>query len=99
MRDLIDKVLVLKDELDKKEEIIKIKELNDKINNDKELNKLIEEYRVTRNEEIKDKIISNPLYLEYKHTENEVNFIILKIRSELKKITNKDNGCVKNESN
>ena len=95
MEELIEKVNILKEELDKDTNVIKIKNLNKLIKEDKELLDLISKYKITRNEEIKDKIISNQLYLEYKHYENEVNFIILKIRSELKNITNKENGCVK----
>lgn len=95
MEELIEKVNILKNELDKDSNIIKIKDLNNKIKEDKDLLELISKYRITRNEEIKDKIISNPIYLEYKHYENEVNFIILKIRGELKNITNKENGCVR----
>lgn len=95
MNELIEKVDILKKELNKDENIIKIKELNNKLKKDLELQKLIEEYRVTRNEEIREKIISNTLYLEYKHIENEINFIVLKIRSKLKNITSDNNGCVK----
>lgn len=95
MEELIEKVNILKEELDKDTNIIKIKDLNKLIKEDKELLDLISKYKITRNEEIKNKIISNQLYLEYKHYENEVNFIILKIRSELKNITNKENGCVR----
>ena len=40
----------------------------------------------------------NSLYLEYKHYENEVNFIKLRIRKELSKI-NSRRGCIKNEDN
>lgn len=95
MEELIDKINILKNELDKNSNIIKIRELNTMIKQDKELLESIDKYKITRNEEIKNKIISNSLYLEYKHYENEVNFIILKIRSELKGITNKENGCVR----
>lgn len=95
MEELIEKVNILKKELDKDSNIIKIKDLNNIIKDNTELLELISKYKITRNEEIKNKIISDPIYLEYKHYENEVNFIILKIRNELKKITNKENGCVR----
>ena len=95
MEELIEKVNILKEELGKDTNIIKIKNLNKLIKEDKELLDLISKYKITGSEEIKSKIVSNELYLEYKHYENEVNFIILKIRSELKNITNKENGCVK----
>lgn len=95
MEELIEKVNILKKELDKDSNIIKIKDLNNIIKDNTELLELISKYKITRNEEIKNKIISDPIYLEYKHYENEVNFIILKIRNELKNITNKENGCVR----
>ena len=98
MDELIEKVDLLKKELDKNKDIQELKNLNKKIKDDKELLKLIEEYNETRNEEIKEKIKSNELYSKYKHLETEINFLILKIRSELKTINNRS-GCVSHESN
>ncbi len=89
MNELIDKVNNLKESLDSNEEIIKLKEINKKIMEDKELLKDIEEYNRTNNEELKNKIINNSLFREYKHSEAECNFIILEINKKLKEISNK----------
>ena len=90
----MEKVDVLLSELDKQECVVEIKKLNNKLLMNKELLDSIKEYRVTGNEEIKDKIISDELYSKYKHYENEVNFLILNIRSKLKVINDKK-GCIK----
>lgn len=90
----MEKVDILLSELDNQECVKEIKKLNNKLLMDKELLDLIKEYRVTGNEEIKNKIVSNELYSKYKHYENEVNFIILDIRSKLKVINDKK-GCIK----
>ena len=97
MNELIDKVNNLKKSLDENEEIIKLKEINEKIMEDKELLKDIEEYNRTNNEELKNKIINNSLFREYKHSEAECNFIILEINKKLKEISNK--GKCSHENN
>ena len=89
MNELIDKVNSLKEALDSNEKIIKLKEINERIMEDKELLKEIEEYNRTNNEELKNKIINNSLFREYKHNEAECNFIILEINKKLKEISNK----------
>ena len=98
MNELIDAVENLKCTLDNNESIKEIKVLNEEINNNKELLDLINEYRITGNEEIRNKIISNPLYSKYKHLENDINFIILDIRAKLKSINSKK-GCSIHENN
>lgn len=97
MNELIDKVNNLKEALDSNEEIIKLKEINEKIMADKELLKDIEEYNRTNNLELKNKIINNSLFREYKHSEAECNFIILEINKRLKEISNK--GKCRHENN
>ena len=59
MEKLIEVVDNLKKSLDRHEKIIKIKELNKKIKNDKELISLIEKYKLVKDEKIKDKITVN----------------------------------------
>lgn len=90
----MEKVDILLNKLDEQECVKEIKKLNNKLVMNKELLDLIKEYRVTGNEEIKNKIISDEIYSKYKHYENEVNFIILNIRSKLKVINDKK-GCIK----
>ena len=97
MNELIETVDNLKKSLDENEKIIKLKEINKKIMEDKELLKDIEEYNRTNNLELKNKIINNNLFREYKHNEAECNFIILEINKRLKEINNK--GKCNHESN
>jgi cell fate (sporulation/competence/biofilm development) regulator YlbF (YheA/YmcA/DUF963 family) len=93
MNELIDKVNNLKESLDSNEKIIKLKEINELIMQDKELLKDIEEYNRTNNLKLKNKIINNNLFREYKHNEAECNFIILEINKRLKEINNKGKCC------
>ncbi len=97
MNELIETVDNLKKSLDENEKIIKLKEINELIMKDKELLKDIENYNLTKDEEIKMRIINNNLFREYKHNEAECNFIILEINKRLKEISNK--GKCSHESN
>lgn len=74
---IYDKINDLKKELDKDCDIIKIKEIQNKILEDKKLL-----------EDIKDKnnIDNNDLIIEYKHLENLINYKILSINKELREI-------------
>ena len=92
MEELIEKVEQLKSELDSNEHVMRIKELNEVIKKDNELMNLISEYRIKPNEELKMRIYSNPVFAEYKVEENEIQFLILSIRSELNKIKG-SKGC------
>ena len=89
MKELIEKVENLKKELDNSQEVKHIKELNSKINDNKELISLIEKYNETQNESIKEQIINNEFFRGYKLSENEINYIILEINSKLKQISKK----------
>ena len=92
MEELIEKVEQLKSELDSNEHVMRIKELNEVIKKDNELMNLISEYRIKPNEELKMRIYNNPIFAEYKVEENEIQFLILSIRSELNKIKG-SKGC------
>lgn len=74
---IYDKINDLKKELDKDCDIMKIKEIQNKILEDKKLL-----------EDIKDKnnIDNNDLIIEYKHLENLINYKILSINKELREI-------------
>ena len=90
MEELYEKIDNLKNVLDETTIIKEVKRLTKEISNNKELIALIEKYRYTQDERIKKQIISNEQFKEYKHQETELNFLILEINQELKKITKKD---------
>ena len=79
MEELIEKVEILKDELDKNKSIVNIKKLNKKIMEDKELITLLEKYKNTNNINVKEEIMSNELFKKYKEEETNINFIILEV--------------------
>jgi len=70
--------------------VIEIKRLLKEINEDKELIKMIEEYNKTEDERIRNKILNNQLFREYKHQEAELNLLILQINQRLRKIIKRD---------
>ena len=86
MEELIEKVEALKEELNENVSVKKIKELNEKLEKDKELLKNIEKYQYTKDINLKNKIMNNNLFKEYKEEETEINFIILEINKRLKQI-------------
>ncbi len=89
MNELYEKVDQLKNILDETKEIKQIKKLNQELKQDEKLKKLIQEYKENPQKEKKDQIEGNSLYRRYKLAENEVNFMILKIRARLKQISGK----------
>ena len=89
MEKLYEKLDNLKEVLNETETIIKLKEITEKVMQDKELLKQIEDYNYTKDERIKDKILNNQTFREYKHQEAELNLLILEINSKLKEITKK----------
>lgn len=90
MEELYDKIENLKKALDEDKTIIELKRLSSKINENKELIALVEKYNITHDERIKEEILKYDEFREYKHQEAELNFLILEINRELKKITKKD---------
>ncbi len=56
-----------------------IKESLNDIHNDKELIKLINKYKETRDETIKKEIYNNEKFMKYKRLENETNLLIMKL--------------------
>ena len=79
MEELIEKVENLKKELDKTKEVKKIKELNLRIKDEDELINNIKMYQMYPDKKLREKIINNSFYREYKHSEVELNFMILNI--------------------
>lgn len=86
MEELIEKVDNLINKIDSLDLINDIKYLNDKVMKDKKLLELIEKYQASQDVKIRDEIISNDLFRKYKHKESEVNFLIMGLNQELKKI-------------
>jgi len=89
MEELIEKVENLKKVLEQEESVQRIKMLNQKISNDSELVSLVKQYNETFDTELKEKIIKNDFFREYKVAETDLNIIILQINQKLKEITNK----------
>lgn len=52
----------------------------------------IQEYNSNPSEKLKKEILNDSDIIKYKHLENEVNFLILEIKKELKKIVG-NGGC------
>ncbi len=94
MEELIEKVENLKETISKTEEANRLNELNKKIMQDKELLKDIEEYNKNQDERIKERIIKNPHFREYKKAETDFNLIILGINQKLKELSNERKGCI-----
>lgn len=90
MEELYEKIDNLKKTLDETSTVKEIKKLTEEINKNKDLLALIEKYNYTQDERIKEKIINNEQFKNYKHHETKLNLLILEINQELKKITKKD---------
>jgi hypothetical protein len=93
MYELIEKVENLKQSLDNEEHIKEIKKLNKEILKSEELLNLLNEYKLSSNEDIKKNIMSNTLFKKYKLVETDINIIILEINSRLKEIS--ESKCCK----
>lgn len=86
MREIEDKLDNLINQLDNNEYVKEIKKLNKKIKDDKELMKLLEEYKYNKSDSLKRKILENENFKEYKTAETEINFIIMYLNKRLKEI-------------
>lgn len=89
MEKLLELMKQLEDKLDKEPKILETKEVLSKIYVDKQLLALIEEYKLSRKEELKYEIYKNVNFKRYKELENDINIIILQINQKLKNITSK----------
>ena len=90
MEKLYEKIDNLKEVLNETETIKKIKEATQNIMQDQELLKQIEDYNYTKDERLKEKILNNQKFREYKNQEAELNLLILEINAQLKQIIKKD---------
>lgn len=92
---ILEELDALFNNLDKCDEIIKIKKLKEQIKTDKELKNLLEKYHSIDNKyskeyvDLKKKIIENPIINEYRSLENELYFTVLEMNKKLNKLTDK----------
>jgi len=82
--------------LEESNEIKTLKEMNEKMKEEKSLLKDIKEYQNNPSEELRERIINHPFYREYKKCENDCNFLILSINQKLKEVTKKGKSCHEN---
>ena len=94
MDELIIKVNNLIDTINNSDIVREVKKYNDKVMSDESLLKLLEEYNNTKDEKIKEKIISNELFRENKLKETDLNIMIMSINQKLKTIS-KERSCNK----
>lgn len=90
MEELMEKIDKLKETLDKEDSVIRIKALNKRVQQDPNLVALLSKYHETKDDRLKQEILNNPLFREYKEQEIKLNLLILEINSKLKQITKKD---------
>ena len=93
MNELIDKVDNLINVIDNTEQVKDIKSLNEKVMKDEKLLSLIKKYQDTKDEKLKEEIINNELFSQYKEKETDLNILILEINSKLKEINDKGKCC------
>ena len=97
MNELMNSVDNFLNELDSSSLVLDLKEVLNKVKEDKELVKLLEEYNTYSKEDIKNEIIKNKTFQEFKIKETELNLFIMEINQKLKTISKK--GKCKHESN
>lgn len=97
MNELMNSVDNFLNELDSSSLVLNLKEVLNKVKKDKELVKLLEEYNTYPKEDIKNEIIKNKTFQEFKIKETELNLFIMEINQKLKTISKK--GSCKHESN
>jgi len=92
MEELLDKLDNLRNALDNSKVVKDMKDANSLISSDKELLSLLEEYKVNPTEKLKEKIMNNKHFQEYKEKETNCNLLILDTNQRLKKISS-SGGC------
>ena len=94
MEELYEKVENLIVSIDDSNLVKDIKDLNKKIDNDKELIELLNKYHQTKDEKLKEEILSNDLFQEYKSKETDLNILIMSLNQKFKTI-NSERSCSK----
>ena len=97
MNELMNSVDKFLTELDSSSIVLNLKDALEKVKKDDELLKLLEEYNAYPKENIKNKILKNQTFQEFKIKETELNLFIMEINQKLKTISKK--GKCKHESN
>ena len=92
MEELMNRLDILIDSLDKLDSVKELKQMNQLIEKDQDLKELLEEYSKTNKKELKERIIQQKNFQNYKEKETEINLLIMKINQELKKIS-KNGEC------
>ena len=90
MEELIEKVENLKDVLNHIDQVEEYKMRKQEILKDKDLLDRIELYNKTNQKSLKEEIIKNQAFRDYKKLETDINFLILEINQQLKTIQKKD---------
>lgn len=93
MEELLKELEELKLRLDNLDQVKELKKYSKKLQKDLKLLDDIKLYKDTNNERIKEAIINNQEYRDYKKCENEINFLILEINKRLKRINPKGRNC------
>lgn len=88
MEELYNKVNNLISKLDDNDLVKEIRDLTIQVSNDKDLIKLLDEYKITKDESLKRKILSNELFQRYKSKETDLNILIMSVNQKLKAINN-----------
>lgn len=89
MKELIGKVENLKSALNELEQVKNYQKMKNIVEKDNDLLERIKVYQETNDEGVKEKIMANELFREYKKCETDINLIILEINHYLKKINDK----------
>lgn len=89
MKELIGKVENLKSALNELEQVKNYQKMKNIVEKDNDLLEQIKVYQETNDEGVKEKIMANELFREYKKCETDINLIILEINHYLKKINDK----------
>ena len=87
----MNKIDNLIEKLDESDLVLSLKESIDKVDKDQELKELLEDYSNNPTHELKERIISNQTFQEFKVRETELNIFIMELNKRLKTITKKGN--------
>ena len=93
MNELMDKLEQVKEALDQTEVVQEVKKINEEVMKDKELLEKIEKYQRSQDPSIKEEILKNKIFRDYKQKETNLNLLILEINQRLKEIEIERKEC------